>query len=81
MSSHSSDRQYAAEVNIIISPPQTDPYTTLRAELIYQLSPSREHRILHFLTSEMGGHEQSKFLRYLRNLVPDVPDDFLCNIW
>jgi hypothetical protein len=36
------DHQYAAEVeDIIISPPKWDPYTTLRAELMRRLTPTR----------------------------------------
>jgi hypothetical protein len=36
------DHWYAAEVkDIIISPPERDPYTTLRAELVRWLTPSR----------------------------------------
>jgi hypothetical protein len=36
------DHQYAAEVKDIISPPERDPYTTLRVELVRRLTPSRE---------------------------------------
>jgi hypothetical protein len=36
------DHWYAAEVeDIIISPPERDPYTTLRSELVRRLTPSR----------------------------------------
>jgi hypothetical protein len=36
------DHRYAAEVeNIIISPPERDPYTTLRAKLVRRLTLSR----------------------------------------
>jgi hypothetical protein len=38
------DHRYATEVeDIITSPPERDPYTTLRTELVQRLSPSREH--------------------------------------
>jgi hypothetical protein len=37
------DHQYAAEVeDVITSPPERDPYTTLRAELVRRPTPSRE---------------------------------------
>jgi hypothetical protein len=40
------DHRYAEEVqDIITSPPERDPYTTLRTELVWRLSPSREQRI------------------------------------
>jgi hypothetical protein len=43
------DHRYAAEVeDIIISPPQQDPYTKLRTELLNRLSPSREQSVLYF---------------------------------
>jgi hypothetical protein len=49
------DHRYAAEVeDIIISPPKREPSTTLRAELVRRLTPSREQRIRQLLTLEMG---------------------------
>jgi hypothetical protein len=76
------DHRYAAELeDIITSPPERDPYTTLRTELVRRLSPSREQRIRQFLTLEMGNRKPSQFLRHLRSLVPDVPDDVLPTIW
>jgi hypothetical protein len=76
------DQRYASEVEVIItSPLERDPYTTLKAELVTCLSPSREQRIHQFLTLEMSNCKQSQFLRQLRSLVPDVPDDFLRSIW
>jgi hypothetical protein len=77
------DHRYAAEVkDIITSPPERDPYTTLRTELVRRLFPSREQRIRQLLTlEEMGDRKPSQFLRYIRSLSPDVPDDFLRSIW
>jgi hypothetical protein len=76
------DHRYAAEVeDIIISPPQQDPYSKLRTELLKRLSLSREQRARRILTLEMGGLKPSQFLRHLRNLVPDLPDYFLRTIW
>jgi hypothetical protein len=38
------DHQYAAEVeDIITSPPERDPYTTLRKELVRRLSPRKSN--------------------------------------
>jgi hypothetical protein len=71
------DHRYAAEVeDIINSPPEGDPYTTLRTELVRRLSPSREQRIRQLLPLEMGDRKPSQFLRPLRGLAPDVPKDF-----
>jgi hypothetical protein len=77
------DHRCAAQLkDIITSPPEQSPYTTLKAELVRRLTPAREHRIRQLLTlEEMGDRTPSQFLRDLRNLVPDVPDDFLRNIW
>jgi hypothetical protein len=76
------DHQFAAEVeDIITSPPQKDPYTKLKTELVNRLSPSREQRIHQFLKLEMGDRKPSQFLRHLRSLVPDVPVAFLRSIW
>jgi hypothetical protein len=77
------DHRYAAEVeDIITSPLERDPYTTLRTELVPRLSPSREQRIRQLLTlEEMGDRKPSQFLRHLRGLAPDVPEDFLYSIW
>jgi hypothetical protein len=76
------DQRYAAEVeDIIISPPERDPYSILKTELVTHLSPSREQRIRQFLTLEMGDRKPSQFLRQLRSLVPDVSGDFLRSIW
>jgi hypothetical protein len=67
------DQRYAAEVeDIITSPPQQDPYSKLRSELLKRLSLSRgqhAHRIL--TLEEMGDRKPSQFLRHLRSLVPE----------
>jgi hypothetical protein len=72
------DRRYAREVeDIITSAPDQHPYTQLRNRLGRRLSPSSEKRIRQLLTLEMGDRKPSQFLRHLRSLAPDVPDDFL----
>jgi hypothetical protein len=77
------DHRYAAEVeDIITSPPELDLYTKLRNELVQRLSPSREQGIRQLLTiEEMGDRKPSHFLRHLRGLAPDVPEDILRTIW
>jgi hypothetical protein len=68
--------------DIITSPPERDPYTTLRNELVRRLSPSREQRIHQLLTlEEMGDRKPSQFLRHLRSLTPDVSNDLIRSIW
>jgi hypothetical protein len=76
------ERQYASEVeDIIISPPERDPYTMLKTELVKRLSPSKEERIHQLLALEMGDSKPSQFLRHLRSLAPEAPEDFLRTIW
>jgi hypothetical protein len=78
------DQRYAAEVeeDIMTSPPQQDPYSKLRTELLKRLPLSREQRAHQILTlEEMGNRKPSQFLRHLRSLIPDLPDYFLRTIW
>jgi hypothetical protein len=77
------NQQQAAEVeDIIIQPPEHEPYDLLKAELVRQLSTSREQRMRQLLSYEqMGDQKPSQFLQHLRSLAPDVPDDFLRTIW
>jgi hypothetical protein len=75
-------QRYASEVeDIITSPPKRDPYTTLRIELVRLVSPSKEHSSHEFLTLGMGNCKPSQFLRHLRSVSPDMPDDLLRSIW
>jgi hypothetical protein len=77
------DHRYTAEVEDITSPPERDPYTTLRTELVRRLSLSKEQRIRQLFTfKEMGDRKPSWFLlRHLRSLIPDVSDNLLYSIW
>ena len=77
------NQQQAAEVeDIIISPPEHEPYDRLKAELVRRLSTSCEQRVRQLLShEEMGDRKPSQFLRHLKGLAPDVPDDFLRTIW
>jgi hypothetical protein len=77
------DHRYATEVeDIITSPPEREPYTILKAELVRRLSPTTEQRIRQLLTvEEIGDRKPSQFLRYLRSLAPDVSENVLRSIW
>ena len=76
------NQQQEAEVEDIISPTELEPYDRLKAELVYRLSTSREKRVRQLLShEEMGDRKPSQFLRHLKSLAPDVPDDFLRTIW
>jgi hypothetical protein len=76
-------QQHAAEVeDIITAPPEHEPYDRLKAQLVRRLSTSREKRVRQLLShEEMGDRKPSQFLRHLKGLAPDVPDDFLRTIW
>ena len=75
--------QQASEVeDIIIAPPENDPYDKLKGELIRRLSASREQCVRQLLShEEMGDRKPSQFLRHLRSLAPDVPTEFLRTVW
>lgn len=75
------DRQYAAEVEDVLTGPPD--YQRLKSELIKRLSASREHKVKQLLTHEqLGTRKPSQFLRHLQHLAgPDIPEDFLRTIW
>ena len=77
------NQQQAAEVeDIITSLPEHEPNDWLKVELVRRLSTSREQRVRQLPSHEkMGNRKPSQFLRHLRGLAPDVPDDFLRTIW
>jgi hypothetical protein len=77
------DQKCAREVSdIITSPPQHEPYSRLKTELMNRLSPSGELRARQLLASaEIGDRKPSQFLRHLRNLAPDIPDHYQRSIW
>jgi hypothetical protein len=77
------DNQQAAEVeDLIASPPEHEPFDRLKAELVCRLSTSREQRVRQLLShEEMGDRKPPQFLRHLKALAPDVPDEFLRSIW
>jgi hypothetical protein len=57
------DEKYVAEVeDIINSPPQQDPYTTLKTELVKQLCPRKTSTLVSFSPSKkwvIGSHRSS----------------------
>lgn len=75
------DRQYAAEVEDILTGPPD--FQRLKDELIKRLSASRENKVKQLLTHEqLGTRKPSQFLRHLRHLAgPDIPEEFVRTIW
>lgn len=75
------DRQYAAEIEDILTGPPN--YRRLKDELIKRLSASRENKVKQLITHEqLGTRKPSQFLRHLQHLAgPEVPEDFLRTIW
>lgn len=78
------DNKFSREVkDVIISPPPTDKYGKLKAELIKRLSASNEKKLHQLLMhEELGDRKPSQFLRHLKGLAGVVVnDDFLKTIW
>ncbi|XP_018329760.1 uncharacterized protein LOC108740066 [Agrilus planipennis] len=78
------DPRYAAEVrDIIINPPATEPYATIKAALIRRLGTSQKLRTKQLLgQEEIGDRKPSQFLRHLQNLAGNsTPENLLRTIW
>lgn len=78
------DSKYAEVVeDVITSPPTTDMYAKLKAELIKRLSVFKENQVRQLLMhDELGDRKPSQFLRHLQKLAgKGVPDDFVKTIW
>jgi len=76
--------RYTLEVrDIIMNPPATNAYQTLRTELIKRISLSQEHKTRQLLEhEEIGDRKPSQFLRHLRQLAGSVVGDgVLRTIW
>jgi hypothetical protein len=73
------DHRHAAVVeDVITSPPEREPYKTLKSELVLRLSTSREQRVRQLLMhEEMGDHKPSQFHRHLKSLAQELSDDSL----
>lgn len=78
------EHRYAAEVkDILVNPPATRKYETLKTELIKRLSASREKEVTQLLMhEELGDRRPSQLLRHMRHLAgKNIPDDFIRTIW
>ncbi|XP_061710668.1 uncharacterized protein LOC133520315 [Cydia pomonella] len=78
------DQQYLKEVkDIVISPPATEKYDKLKAELIKRLTASKEKKQLQMVMhEELGDRKPSQFLRQLKSLGgPTMPEDFIKTLW
>ncbi|XP_025833183.1 uncharacterized protein LOC112905278 [Agrilus planipennis] len=78
------DPHYAAEVrDIIVNPPATDPYATIRAALIRRLGISQETRMKQLLEpGDLRDRKPTQFLRHLRGLAgTTMSRDLLRTIW
>lgn len=77
------DARYAAEVeDIIVNPPTSSPFFTLKNALIARFSKSKEAKLQQLLDGEeIGDRTPSQFLRHLKSLVPGVDEDVLKAKW
>lgn len=78
------DTTSAGEVEeIIIKPPDTNPYTVLKSALIHRYSESYEEKVRRLLEKEeIGDRKPSSFLRHLRGLAAGgIPERLLQTIW
>lgn len=76
--------QHASEIrDLVVTPPATNKYETVKAELIRRLSASQERKIKQLLMhEEMGDRKPTQFLRHLQLLAGvNVPSDFIRTIW
>ena len=65
--------EYATEIrDLIIDPPSSNPYDTLKAKLIERIAPSEQRRLQQLLSiDELGDRKPSQLLRRLRQLLGD----------
>lgn len=76
--------QHSAEVrDLVVNPPNTNKYETLKTELKRRLSASEERKIKQLLMhEEIGDRKPTQFLRHLQHLAGDnVPKEFIRTIW
>lgn len=69
--------------DIIIQPPASMPYTTLKQAIIARFSESHEEKMRRLLEREhMGDRKPSSFLRHLKSLAGHAfPEDLMRSIW
>lgn len=78
------DTECTKEVeDLIIAPPDTNPYMTLKKTIIARFSDSFEEKVRRLLEREqLGDRRPSSFFRHLKSLAgPSFPDDLLRSIW
>ncbi|XP_015114344.1 uncharacterized protein LOC107039302 [Diachasma alloeum] len=77
------DTIYTAEdVDLIISRPVTNPYQTLKSELIRCFTTSRTANLIQAPDKEsIGDRSPSKHLRHLKSFVPGIDDEILKTRW
>ena len=78
------DPRVAAEVHdLMVEKPPSEPYTTLKTQLISRLSTSQEQKTRRLLEmKEMADRKPSQFLRHLKSLAGTaVPEAMLCALW
>ncbi|XP_050508082.1 uncharacterized protein LOC114328387 [Diabrotica virgifera virgifera] len=70
-------------LDIIVSPPATERYVKLKAELIKRLSASQQQKIKRPLEHErLDDRRPYQFLRYLQSLAgKTVPDNIVRSLW
>ncbi|XP_046382352.1 uncharacterized protein LOC124153300 [Ischnura elegans] len=78
------DQRHAVEVeDIILNPPEGEPYKRIKGELIQRLSVSQDQKIRQLLEQEeLGDRKPSHLLRSMRSLAgASMPDDILRSLW
>lgn len=76
--------QYGSEVrDIILNPPESNPYTILRDELIKRLGDTQASKTKKLIEDEsIGDQRPSQFMRRLRNLGgPSINEDLIKTLW
>ena len=71
------DHRFAHEVrDLLITPPETQPYTNLKRQLIERLTASAHQRVRQLLHDEqLGDRKPTQFLRHLQQLQGDANID------
>lgn len=75
--------RYATEIlDLITSPPENNPYSTIRLALITRLTESRQARLHQLLAGqELGDRRPSQMLRHLRSIDSTVPENIVRTVW
>ncbi len=65
--------EFATEVrDLILTPPATTPYDTLKKQLTKRTTPSEQQKFQQlFSTEELGEHKPSQLLRQMQQLLGD----------